>query len=185
MSTIGTTSLFLGLVNLNVGNEESIHIQTFHLPKEELVTQIQKKKKMWQEFRRDDQFYLSIAFSILKQIQNDLSRLNRPAPLPVWVSVLCLSSSAYTAAEPGEGDGLLVGKHIFQIPLGLAQRKLPDGMRCLPSVLYNQMSKIKVWHNYVKISSYMYKSISSLHLRVELKSTFLMPKLFFDNFCST
>lgn len=134
MSTIGTASLFLGLVHLNVGNEESIHIQTFHLPKGEIIKD--NPPKIHAKISEvDNQIYLSVAFSILKQIQNELSRLNRPASLSVRVSVLCLSSSAYTSAESGEGDGLLVGKHIFQIPLGLTQRKLPDSVRCLPRVL--------------------------------------------------
>lgn len=140
MSTVCAAPLFLCLVNLDVRNVERIHIQTFHLPKAKNI-KLKTKKTWFQNFTENKQCYLSIAFSILKQIQDELSGLNRPAPLSIWVSVLCLSSSTYTPAESGERYGLLVGKHILQIPLGLDQRKLPDSVCGLPSVLYKWQYK--------------------------------------------
>ena len=82
MSTICAASLFLSLVDLDVRDVERIHIKPF---------------------------YLSIALSILEQIKNEISRLNRPTSLTIGLAVLRLRSSANTAAKAAEGNGLLVG----------------------------------------------------------------------------
>lgn len=82
MSTIGTTSLFLGLVNLNVGNEESIHIQTFHLPKEELVTQIQKKKKCDKNLDVTINFTSALLSAFLSKSKMNLADLTGQRPCP-------------------------------------------------------------------------------------------------------
>ncbi len=135
MSTVGTAPLLLGLVNLNVGHIKSINIQTFHLwwSNEESKHHKTVNDKLW-----NLTIYianLSIALCILKKIQNESSRLGRPASLTVWMAWLSLSSAANTTAVPTEGDSLLVGNHILKVPLGLAQRQLPDSKSCLTGVL--------------------------------------------------
>lgn len=87
--------------------------------------------------------YFSIALSILEQIKNEISGLNRPASLTIRLAVLRLSSTTNTTAKAAEGNGLLVSQNIFQVTFGLSQLHFPDGMGCLSRVL-KQIDKSKL-----------------------------------------
>jgi hypothetical protein len=84
--------------------------------------------------------YLSIALCVLKKIQNESSRLRRPASLTVWLAVLSLSRAPNTTTVPAEGNGLLVGDHILKVPFSLGECHLPQCKRSLTTVL--QIEKI-------------------------------------------
>lgn len=87
--------------------------------------------------------YFSIALSILEQIQNELGRLHRPAPLAIGMPVLGLSCTPNTTAETSERNGLLVNQNILQISLCLNQGHLPDRERGLPCVLSKKIGRYK------------------------------------------
>lgn len=140
MGTVCPTPLFLCLVYLNMGYVKWIHIQAFHLkqkPKPTMINlgwegpngeNINKKMECWDQ-------YFCIAFCVFEQVKNKLCRFNGPASLPIWMTVLRLSSTPNSTTEPGEWNGLLVDKNILQVPFSLRQRQLPNSMGCFSRVL--------------------------------------------------
>lgn len=70
---------------------------------------------------------LSIALSVLEELEQKLSRLERPSSLGSSMD-LGLGMTTNTAHESSEGNNLLVGNNVLQILGGAVQRHGLDGL---------------------------------------------------------
>ena len=111
-STVGSvrsSPSLLGLVHLDVRNEQRVHVKSLDL---------------------------GVALGVSQQVQQDLNALLRPPSLSVGGSfVLCLRGSSDTAAEPPEHDHALVVEDVLQVLFSLVQTHSLDSHGGLASVL--------------------------------------------------
>jgi len=109
VSTVSTTALLHGLVNLDMRDDKVIGVQALDL---------------------------SIALSVFKELENELARLNGPPALATRVSlILGLVSAASGALVAEEGNAALVGHDVLKVLLGALELHLPETEGGLPSVL--------------------------------------------------
>ena len=157
-TTVGTVrapALLLCLVCLDVGYHQRIHVQPFHLQSSHQlpisVNPYLHSPKLGVDSHTTGKFptcfihrlmlprnplaHLCVALGVLQQTQQERGRLDGPASLAVGVARLGLRGTPYSATKPAERDGLLVRAHVLQVPLGLRQLHVLDGLRCLPCIL--------------------------------------------------
>ena len=107
VSTVSSTALLGGLVDLNVSDVQSLGVQVLKL---------------------------GVALGILEKAEEVFSALLWPSSLSNTIdSGLCCSSN--TTSESSERNATLVADDIFQILLGLSERKSSEGVGSLVSVL--------------------------------------------------
>jgi hypothetical protein len=95
VGTVGSTTVFGRLLNLDMADNEIIHVKALDL---------------------------GIALSILEQLQKEISRFDGPATLR-RVESFGLCTTAYAAVETTKWNTLLLLFHILKVLDGLLQRK--------------------------------------------------------------
>jgi len=107
VSTESSATLSGGLVDNNVGDEKLLSVQALDL---------------------------SVALSVLQQVNNEVGRLNGPTGL-CGLERLGLSSAANTTVVAAEGNGLLVLLDVTEVRESLAQLHASDSSSYFTSVL--------------------------------------------------
>lgn len=100
---------------LNVINDEPVHIKTF---------------------------VVSVGLSIPQQLEQELSRLLRPATL-CGAELLGLRAATNSTVEAAERNALLLFSHILQVPYGTAEGQLLDSHSGLICVLQVRDGRFK------------------------------------------
>merc|ERR1719247_1826356 len=109
VSTVGTATLLLSAVNLDVGDEQLVDVEGLEL---------------------------SIRLSVEEKVEDKLCGLLWPASLAVGgASVLSLGGAANTTAEAAEWHSLGLLNDVLQVGLSLPEHHAPECVACLACVL--------------------------------------------------
>merc|ERR1719244_1628017 len=107
MGPVSPTSHFWSSIHLNMFNDEVVSIKAL---------------------------VFGIALGIFHQVQQELSRLQRPSTLGSTVNI-SLSMTSNSTHKPPERNDLLMSDNILQIFGGTVQRHGLDSLSCLSSIL--------------------------------------------------